>query len=86
MKRDFDALQLQARSALAAKDWRAAEKYISQVTRKDWFDLNVEFRTIELKLADPAIKRNPLVYQETMQRKDELLTQSTDAVEGSNYA
>jgi len=86
MKRDSDALQLQARSALAAGDWRSAEDYISRVRRKDWFDLNVEYRAVELKLTDPAIARDPVAYETATARKEEILRRSASAVEGSSYA
>lgn len=86
MNRNSDALQLQARAALAAGDWRSAEDYISQVTRKDWFDLNVEYRSVEAKLADPNIARDPAAYAAAVARKTELLLQSVEAVEGSSYA
>ena len=82
----FDALQLQARAALVAGDWRSAEQYISQVKRKDWFDLNVEYRALELKLADAAVARDPVACSAATARRDELVLQWADAVEGSSYA
>lgn len=85
-KRDADALQLLARSALFSGDWRAAESYISQISSKDWFDLNVEYRVLDLKMSDSEVKRDPVAFAEAQERSQELLRQSVSAVEGSNYA
>ncbi len=86
MGREWDAWQLLARAALAERDWRSAEDYISRVPRKDWFDLNVVCRTLELKLTDPEIARDPVARSETLQKREEALRLSADAVEGSSYA
>ncbi|OCI98479.1 hypothetical protein A6U85_32255 [Agrobacterium sp. 13-626] len=86
MNREADALQLQARAALAAKDWRSCEEYIQKVNRKDWFDLNVEYRALELKLVDPEIQRDPVLQKETISRQEDLLRQLAGAVEGASFA
>jgi tetratricopeptide (TPR) repeat protein len=84
MRRDDDAAQLLARSALVAKDWKSAESYISQVKRKDWFDLNVELRALDLKLLDENIKTNLTEYNKAVRQRDKLLVKMADSVEGTS--
>jgi tetratricopeptide (TPR) repeat protein len=86
MNREADAFQLQARAALVSKDWRSSEEYIQKVNRKDWFDLNVEYRATELKLQDPEILRDPVVKKAALAKQEDLLRQLAGAVEGSSFA
>ncbi|WP_165837170.1 TIR domain-containing protein [Phenylobacterium hankyongense] len=86
MNRDSDALQLQARAALVGGDWRSAEGYITQVKTKDWFDLNINLRVLEAKLADPATLRDPVAIRDAKAAREDLLRQAADAVEGSSFA
>lgn len=86
MNRESDAFQLQARAALVSKDWRSCEDYIGKVKRKDWFDLNIEFRATELKLQDAEVLRDPVVKKEALEKKNDLLRQLAGALEGASFA
>jgi tetratricopeptide (TPR) repeat protein len=83
--RDSDAWQLQARAALVTSDWKSAEDYISRVKRKDWFDLNVEYRVIQAKKNSPGILRDPVQLAEAKNREEELLRDLGGAVEGISF-
>lgn len=84
--RDPDAFQLQARAALKAGDWKSALEYISQIKRRDWFDLNVELRATQAKIDSSEVKGDPVLASEAAKAKDEILKQIADAVEGNNLA
>jgi hypothetical protein len=83
--RESDAFQLQARAAVVSKDWRAAERYLSQIRNKDYFDLAVELRMLDQKLEDAEVKRDPVRVQEADIRKEEVLKGSLNTIEGSRF-
>jgi TIR domain len=83
--RDGDALQLQARAAIVNLDWRAAERYLSQIPQKDYFDLAVELRMLELKLADNEVQRDPVQLKAAQGRKEEVLREALNTVEGARF-
>jgi len=85
MRRDADALQLQARAALKNGDWRAAESYVNQIVRKDWFDLNIEFRTLEAKIADQMTASDPVALKSAQERREEVLRLTASSVEGLRF-
>jgi len=83
--READAFQLQARAAVVSNDWRAAERYLSQIRNKDYFDLAVELRMLDQKLEDAEVKRDPVRVQEAETRKEEVLRGSLNTIEGSRF-
>jgi hypothetical protein len=68
-----------------SKDWRAAERYLSQIRHKDYFDLAVELRMLDQKLEDAEVKRDPVRVQEADTRKEEVLRASLNTIEGSRF-
>lgn len=79
--RDADAWQLQARAALADHDWRSASEFLSYIDNKDYFDLSIEMRMLDMKMADLDVVRNPVLFADSKARKDQILvrlSKSTD--------
>jgi hypothetical protein len=83
--REPDALQLQARAAVVDGNWRDAEKYLSKIEQKDWFDLNVEIRMLELKRQDPEIRRDPAALAAVERRIEAVVRSAPNSVEGSRF-
>lgn len=84
--RESDAFQLQARAALKSGDWQSALDYISQIKKRDWFDLNVELRATQAKINSPNAKIDPVMLAEAEKEREQILKQMADAVEGSDLA
>ncbi|MBO9509650.1 TIR domain-containing protein [Thalassospira sp. A3_1] len=82
VNRHFDAFQLQARHAVVEGRWVDAERFLSQITRKDYFDLQIEKRCLELKITDKAISRDLVAVEKCKERLDEVARLSTSSPEG----
>ena len=83
--RDGDALQLQARAAIVAGSWREAEGKLSQIGRKDYFDLAVELRMLDLKLSDAVLQADPVEMEKTKEHRLDVLRKSASSIEGSRF-
>jgi len=83
--READALQLQARAALVAKDWALAEARLNQIDRKDYFDLAVELRMLDLKLSSLEVQADPVLALKARERRDEVVRLSASSVEGGRF-
>ena len=80
--RDADALQLQARAEIAAGNCREAEKKLAKIDSKDYFDLAVEMRMLELKPTDDNIKGDPIEFAKAKKRHEQILVKTVSSVEG----
>ena len=83
--READALQLQARAALIGRDWREAESKLNEIKRKDFFDLAVELRMLDLKLSDLLIQGDPVELPKATERREEVLRLIASSVEGGRF-
>ncbi len=68
--RQYDAWQLQARMALISRDWKAALDLLGRIHRKDFFDLAVEYRALQLQKADPTISRDVVALEQIRLREE----------------
>ncbi|MET1414367.1 toll/interleukin-1 receptor domain-containing protein [Roseibium sp. HPY-6] len=82
VSRGYDALQLQARHAVVQGRWADAEKFLAKIERKDYFDLQIEKRCLEQKMADVTIVRDAAALDECKRRLDEVAVQSATSPEG----
>ncbi len=83
--RDADALQLQARAALYAGNWRDAEQYMAQVDHADYFDLAVMSRIIDHKLTDFEVSSDPVALAAARGERDDVIRRMTLGSEISRY-
>ncbi|MFK7875956.1 MAG: hypothetical protein AB8B71_09290, partial [Paracoccaceae bacterium] len=82
VNRQSDAFQMQARYAVVEGRWADAEEYLSNISRKDYYDLQIENRCLELKMQDLTIVRVAVVMKACQDRRDELAVLSARAPEG----
>ncbi|MEQ5776114.1 toll/interleukin-1 receptor domain-containing protein [Thalassospira sp. NFXS8] len=82
VNRKYDALQLQARHAVVRGQWRDAEKFLSKIDKKDFFDLQIELRMLKQKIEDKDIKIDVLSYAECQKRIENVSRLSTSSLEG----
>jgi hypothetical protein len=81
--RQYDAWQLQARMALFSGDWRGALDLLGRIDRKDFFDLAVEYRALQLQRSDSSISRDAAALERIRLREEEIARLSVNAPE--NY-
>lgn len=74
--RQYDAWQLQARMAIKQRDWKEALELLSKIDRKDFFDLQLEDRALQIKKEDPDVARDPAVLIDIEARQQEILVTS----------
>lgn len=79
--RQYDAWQLQARMALYAGDWKEAIGLLGRIDRKDFFDLAVEYRALQLQKSDKSIARNAAALDKIHAREEEIARLSVNAPE-----
>ncbi|MBX5070506.1 TIR domain-containing protein [Rhizobium lentis] len=79
--RQYDAWQLQARMALFSGDWKAALDLLGRIHRKDFFDLAVEYRALQLKKADSVVSRDVVALEQIRLREEEIARLSVNAPE-----
>lgn len=79
--RQYDAWQLQARMALFSGDWKAALDLLGRIHRKDFFDLAVEYRVLQLQKADPTVSRDVVALEQIRLREEEIARLSVNAPE-----
>ncbi|MER8789989.1 toll/interleukin-1 receptor domain-containing protein [Mesorhizobium sp. M0983] len=80
--RQFDAWQLQARMALSEGDWKTALALISQISRKDYFDLALEQRALNSKKASEEVTRDAAALADIDRRLLEIMVLSVKVPEG----
>ncbi|MGM4988964.1 hypothetical protein [Tardiphaga sp. 841_E9_N1_2] len=71
--RHYDAWQLQARWAINQRAWTEALGLLSRIERKDFFDLQLEGRALQVKKEDPNIARDPAAQKEIEARQHEIM-------------
>ncbi|WP_425078755.1 TIR domain-containing protein [Ruegeria denitrificans] len=86
VNRQSDAFQMQARYAVVEGRWADAEEYLSNISRKDYYDLQVEKRCLELKMSDLTIVRDPVAIKACQNRLEEITLLSARAPEGFRNA
>lgn len=79
--RPYDAWQVQARMALFSGDWREAIDLLARIDRKDFFDLSLEYRALQLKKQDESISRDATALEQIRLREEEILRLSVNAPE-----
>jgi tetratricopeptide (TPR) repeat protein len=79
--RQYDAWQLQARMALFSGDWEEALDLLGRIDRKDFFDLAVEHRSLQLKRLDSSISRDAAALEQIRLREEEIARLSVNAPE-----
>lgn len=82
-RRDADATQLQARAAIVEKDWRTAEQLLEDVEIKDYFDVSLELRMVDLKLLDGEILKDPIKLADAQLQREDILRRLGLVVEGT---
>ncbi|MBI1407187.1 MAG: TIR domain-containing protein [Caulobacter sp.] len=82
-RRDSDAVQLQARAALVERDWRTAERLLGEIPIKDYFDVNLELRAVDLKLLDAELKSDPVRTAEAKKQRDDISRRLGLVIEGT---
>lgn len=56
--------------ALISRDWKAALDLLGRIHRKDFFDLAVEYRALQLQKADPTISRDVVALEQIRLREE----------------
>lgn len=80
--RQYDAWQLQSRQAIKQRNWTEALELLSRIERKDFFDLQLESRALQIKREDSDIARDPAALKEIEQRLHEILIATYQTPEG----
>ncbi|SFI64504.1 Tetratricopeptide repeat-containing protein [Phyllobacterium sp. CL33Tsu] len=80
--RQYDAWALQARMSLVGGNWQEALDLLAKIQRKDFFDLSIEHRALQMKKTDKDILRDPILIAEVQKREEEILRLSVNAPEG----
>lgn len=86
INRPADAWQMRARHAVVEGKWADAEEYLSKIDRKDYFDLQIEKRCIDLKKEDIIISRDVAELAECEKRLEEIARLSANSPEGFRQA
>lgn len=79
--RQYDAWQLQARMSLFSGNWKEALDLLAKIERKDFFDLSVEHRALQLQKSDDAVSRDVATLEKIRLREEEVLRMSVSAPE-----
>ncbi|MEX0955684.1 MAG: toll/interleukin-1 receptor domain-containing protein [Rhizobiaceae bacterium] len=82
VNRHFDAWQLQARHAVVEGKWQEAEALLAKIERKDYYDLQIERRCLELKMRDPDVSRDVALVRDCELRLEEVARLSVNSPEG----
>ncbi len=84
--RRYEALQLQARHAVVSGRWRDAEKLLSKIDKKDFFDYQIEMRMLKQKLEDADVLVDVAAVAEVKSRMEDVIRQSANSPEGYTRA
>lgn len=80
--RAYDAHQLQARHAVVQGRWADAEKHLSAIEKKDYFDLQIAQRMLHLKMEDLQVKTDAAAMKKCREDLEELARLSVRAPAG----
>lgn len=86
VNRRYEAHQLQARHAVVQGNWQDAEAHLREIDKKDFFDLQIEYRMLKLKMEDPQIKNDVAAMQDCQAQLEEVLRKSVTSPEGYRSA
>ncbi|MDN3275864.1 toll/interleukin-1 receptor domain-containing protein [Frankia sp. RB7] len=84
--RQYDAWQLQSRQAIKQRNWTEALELLSKIERKDFFDLQLESRALQIKREDVDIARDPVALKEIDERLQQILIATYQTPEGYREA
>ncbi|WP_246091682.1 toll/interleukin-1 receptor domain-containing protein [Aliirhizobium smilacinae] len=80
--RHYDAWQMQARTAIKKRDWGEALALLSRIDRKDYFDLHLESRALQIKKEEADIARDPAALAEIDARIEAILVAGYKTIDG----